>query len=240
MITDLKKLWKQAFGDSDSFLDAFFSTGFSPDRCRYLCQDGQLTAALYWFDCTLAGRKLAYLYAVATDEAFQKQGLCRRLLTETHDHLRTQGYAGTVLVPGSRELFGLYEKLDYRTCCHVDQVTCAAGSPIPLRPIGAKEYAVLRRKLLPEGGVVQEGTTLDFLSRFARFYAGDGFVLTASAEAGKAHIHELLGTADAAGIVAALGAREGFARTPGNSTPFAMYYSLDDSPAPNYFGLALD
>lgn len=240
MITDLKKLWKQAFGDSDSFLDAFFSTGFSPDRCRYLCQDGQLAAALYWFDCDLAGRKLAYFYAVATDKAFQNQGFCRKLMTQTHEHLQKAGYAGAILVPGSKELFRFYEKLGYRTCSSVTELTCAAGAAVSMRPIGASEYAALRRTLLPEGGVVQEGTTLDFLSRFARFYAGDGFVLTASVEAGKAHIHELLGTADAAGIVAALDTREGFVRTPGNSTPFAMYHSLDDSPAPNYFGLALD
>lgn len=240
MITDLKKLWKQAFGDSDAFLDSFFRVAYAPDRCRYLLEGSRLAAALYWFDCALDGRKLAYIYAVATDEAFQNRGLCRRLMTETHDHLRAQGYAGAILVPGSRELFALYEKLGYRTCSHVDQITCAAGTPVPLRPIGTEEYAAARRALLPDGGVVQEGTTLDFLACFAHFYAGDGFVLAATAEAGKAHIHELLGKVDAAGVVAALSAREGCVRTPGTTVPFAMYHSLDGGPAPSYFGLALD
>lgn len=240
MITDLKKLWKQAFGDSDAFLDSFFRVAYAPDRCRYLLEDGQLAAALYWFDCALDGRKLAYIYAVATDEAFQNRGLCRRLIADTHDHLRAKGYAGAILVPGSRELFALYEKLGYRTCSHVDQITCAAGTPVPLRPIGTAEYAAARRNLMPDGGVVQEGATLDFLARFARFYAGDGFVLAATEEDGKVHIHELLGKADAAGVVAALGALEGCVRTPGTTIPFAMYHSLDGSPAPSYFGLALD
>ncbi len=240
MITKLRSLWKQAFGDSDAFLDSFFTAGYSPDRCRYLTVDDQLAAALYWFDCTCDGRRLAYLYAVATDEAFQRQGLCRRLMDETHEQLRTRGYAGAILVPGSKELFALYEKLGYRTCSYMTEFTCSAGTPIPLRSISRAEYAALRRQHLPEGGVVQEGAALDFFAAFADFYAGDGFVLAATVEDHKAHIHELLGTSDAPGITAALKAAEGHFRIPGPDTPFAMYYSLDSTPAPAYFGLALD
>ena len=32
-ISGLRALWKEAFGDSDVFLDAFFAHGFSPSRC---------------------------------------------------------------------------------------------------------------------------------------------------------------------------------------------------------------
>ena len=240
MITKLRNLWKQAFGDTDAFLDDFFATGFSPDRCHFLTQDGLLAAALYWFDCQLDGRKLAYVYAVATDEAFRNRGMCRKLLAETHDRLRAQGYSGALLVPGSEDLFRLYEKLGYRICSSVTEYTCSAGTPIPLRPVGRLEYAALRRQHLPAGGVLQEGATLDFLTRFAEFYAGDGFVLAVTLDGTTAHIHELLGTADAAGIVAALGAAQGRVRTPGQDKPFAMYFALNSAPAPAYFGLALD
>lgn len=240
MITKLRNLWKQAFGDTDDFLDGFFATGFSPDRCHYLTQDGLLAAALYWFDCQLDGRKLAYVYAVATDEAFRNRGMCRRLLNETHDRLRSLGYSGALLVPGSDDLFRLYEKLGYRTCSCVTEFTCAAGTPVPLRPVDIQTYAALRRQHLPAGSVLQEGATLDFLARFAEFYAGDGCVLAASLDGPTAYVHELLGTADAAGITAALGATHGRIRTPGQGKPFAMYFALDNAPAPAYFGLALD
>ena len=240
MITELRRLWKQAFGDPDSFLDIFFTTAYAAERCRYLTVDGRLAAALYWFDCAIDGRKLAYLYAVATDKDFQRQGLCRQLMAGTHEQLRAQGYSGTILVPGSQELFRFYEKLGYRICSSVTEFSCVAGTPVSLRPLGAEEYAALRRAYLPFGGVIQEGPTLEFLSRFADFYAGDGFLLAASAEDRKARVHELLGAADAAGIVAALGAETGSVRAPGSTTPFAMYHSLDGSPAPGYFGLALD
>ena len=240
MITELRHLWKQAFGDTDVFLDSFFSAGYAPDRCRYLTADGHVTAMLYWFDCTLGGKNYAYLYAIATDERRRNQGLCRRLMAETHDHLRAAGYAGALLVPGNSTLFRFYEKLGYATCCHVEEFTVSCGEPLVLRPVDIREYADLRRQLLPAGGLVQEGPTLTFLQRFASFYAGDGFVLAATAEQEKLCVHELLGSACAPGIVAALHCQEGRIRTPGESKPFAMFYSLDGSAAPSYLGLALD
>ena len=33
-IPALRALWKEAFGDTDLFLDGFFEYGFSPNRCR--------------------------------------------------------------------------------------------------------------------------------------------------------------------------------------------------------------
>lgn len=240
MITDLKKLWKQAFGDTDTFIDTFFSVAYSPDRCRYLTENGQLAAMLYWFDCDYQGKKIAYLYAVATEEAHRGNGFCRRLMDNTHRHLKGLGYAGAILVPADEDLFRLYEKLGYRTCCYVTEFTCAAGEPIPLHAVSVSEYASARRQLLPKNGVLQEGAALALLDASTALYAGDGFVLTAVVEDGTAHIQELLGQADPAGIIAALGANNGHVRTPGNDTPFAMFLPFADTPAPGYFGLALD
>lgn len=240
MITELKRLWKQAFGDPDTFIELFFRCGYSPERCRHLSADSHVAAALYWFDCSLDGQKWAYLYAIATDKAYRNQGLCRRLMAQAHDHLQSFGYAGAILVPGSKELFTFYEKLGYRTCCHVSETVCTAGTPVQLRPVELAEYAALRKALLPAGGVIQEGTTLDFLSTYARFYAGDGFLLAASMDGNAAIVHELLGCADGPGIAAALGAETARIRAPGKDKRFAMYYPLTGAPAPGYFGLALD
>ena len=74
MITDtppvaqLKQLWQQAFGDPEAFIDAFFRTGFSPNRCRCIQKDGRVATMLFWFDCQCRGEKLAYLYGVATED----------------------------------------------------------------------------------------------------------------------------------------------------------------------------
>ena len=104
MTTEQRRLWKQAFGDTDAFLDLFERTAYAPDRCHTLTVEHCLAAALYWLDCETAGEKTAYIYAVATDERFRGRGLCRRLMTETHTRLQGEGYASAVLVAASPSL----------------------------------------------------------------------------------------------------------------------------------------
>jgi len=242
-ITALRRLWQQAFGDSEQFLDIFFETAYSPERCRCVILDGQVAAALYWFDCGLNGHRYAYLYAVATDPVHRNKGLCRALLEDTHRHLFKTGYAGAVLVPGEASLFRFYEKAGYCTFGSVDEFTCtAAESTVPLRTIDSNTYADLRKDLLPAGGLLQEGETLAFLNCFSNFYAGDGFLLTATLENQKLTVHEYLGDpALAPAIVSALGADSGRFRCPGKQRPFAMFRPLaDGTPVPAYLGLALD
>ena len=83
----LLKLWQEAFGDDDAFLEAFFSTAYSADRCRCIMLDGEIAAALYWMPCEHLGKKIAYIYGVATHPDYRGQGLCRKLMDMTHAHL---------------------------------------------------------------------------------------------------------------------------------------------------------
>lgn len=238
----LRQLWKQAFGDTDAFLDCFFATGYAPHRCRCAYEGDTLAAMLYWFDCAWDGKKLAYLYAVATDTAFRGQGFCRRLIEDTHRHLKALGYDGSILVPRTEDLFPMYEKLGYTTCSYIRNLTCQAGEPIPLKKIDAAEFAALRRQYLPESAVVQEGEALALLQTYSAFYTGDNVLLTMYAEDSKCTVCELLGDAAAApGVVAALGYGEAKVRTPGSQAPFAMYHSFTENlTAPGYLGIALD
>lgn len=241
-LTQLQSLWQQAFGDPSDAIDAFFSTGFSPDRCHYLLESGRPVSALYWLDCTLDGQKFAYLYAIATEKSHRGKGLCRRLMTETHEILRKQGYAGAVLVPAEKALFSLYEKLGYRYAATVREFTCeAANTPAALTQIDARQYENLRAQYLPAGSVLQAGATLDFYATYGQFYAGDDFLLACYMEEGKLYTQEILGnTALCSQILCALGAQTGSFRTPGEEKPFAMYYPLQENcPAPRYLGFDL-
>lgn len=241
-IPKLRKLWQEAFGDDDAFLERFFGVAFAPDRCRCVSIEGEPVAMLYWFDCRLQGQPLAYLYAVATAAAHRGKGLCRALMENTHSHLAYLGYAGLVLVPGTRPLFDMYAALGYRHCIPISECSCAAAEdPVTLREIGVEEYSCLRRQYLPAGGVVQEGSNLEFLHTVARFYAGDDFLLTLSREDGKFFAPELLGNILAApSILTAFGKKEGIFRMPGQDKPFAMYRPLGTLSPPTYFALAFD
>jgi len=241
-IPALRALWKEAFGDTDAFLDAFFATGFSPERCCCIRDGETIAAALYWFACSCRGEPIAYLYAVATAKSHRGQGLCSRLMAHTHALLKEQGYAGVILVPGSEDLFRFYGRMGYRICSSQSRFfTAAAQHPLSLRQLDGETYAARRKNLLPAGAVLQEGPGLAFLQTQMRFYAGEDFLLAAAKEGTSLFAAEFLGNHQAAGrILAALGAAEGTFRTPGEDIPFAMYYPLRACPAPDYLGFAYD
>lgn len=233
----LKALWQEAFGDSEEFVELFFRTGFAPDRCRIATEGDRLLGGLYWFECECCGQKLAYLYAVAVKKEVRGKGVGRRLMEDTHRHLESLGYGGTVLCPAGEGLFGYYAALGYETCGHIDVLRCEAGAPVSLEAVTPERYGALRRRLLPENALVQEGALLTYLGSFMELYAGEGFVLAAYRSGGTV-MGELLGDASAApGIVAALGCREGCFRTPGTQTPFAMHRGKGK---PAYLGLDLN
>ena len=240
----LRSLWKQAFGDTDEFVNLFMSSAFSPSRCRCVTQNGKLFAALYWFDCSCNGRKTAYIYAVATDEAHRGKGLCHALMQNTHEHLKNMGYACALLVPASEKLSAFYGKMGYKNCrLGVERVECGAKDMgVKIRNISKQEYAEARRRFLPTDGVVQECENLDVLMCTACRYAGDDFVLAARKSKEKLFATELLGNAAVAeGIVHALGCRNGLFRVPSDNTPFAMYLPLcAEGAEPSYLGLAFD
>ena len=242
-IPQLLTLWKKVFGEYDGFWELFLSTAFLPDHCRCITEGGQVTAALYWFDCTCVSDKTAYVYAVATAPAHRGRGLCRKLMADVHALLKAQGYASVLLVPANEGLREMYRKMGYETCTTVSVLTCTAGETAAgLRTIGPDEYARLRRKLLPEGAVFQEGLSLSFLAAQAQLFAGKDFLLAAWLEADTLHGTELLGNTHAApGILNALGCKTGIFQTPGSEKPFAMIHKLTENPViPNYFGFSFD
>lgn len=243
LIPQLRSLWKEAFGDTDAFLDIFFSTAFDPLRCRCVTEDGQALAALYWFDTTCEGRKYAYIYAVATAKAARGRGLCRTLMDDTAALLATRGYQGILLVPQDEGLRVMYGKMGYQDATTLSESHCAAAAEaLSVTEISAEDYAHRRISLLPPLSVIQEGENLAFLSPLARFYTAPGLLAAVSREADHLRILEYLGDPVLApAFVAALGAREATLRCPGDDLPFAMYFSLtDDCVKPAYFAFCFD
>ena len=237
----LRQLWKQAFGDADAFLDGFFATGFAEDRCRCVTWNDRVAAALYWFDCLWAGKKLAYIYAVATDADFRGKGFCRSLMDDTHRHLQQAGYFGAVLVPGDRALFGMYEKMGYRGFSPKQLREVTAGEEeISVRPLSGEEYAQKRLEMLPAGGIIQDETALSYLSTFTGFFEAADCIFCGGGE-DVFLFQEFLGEEEKLpGILAGLQAVAGRAPCPGTGADSAMFYPLTDSEEmPAYFGLAM-
>lgn len=230
-IPQLRALWQEAFGDTDAFLDQFYSKAFSTDRCLCAMVDGEVAAMAYWFHC----EKYAYIYAVATAKKHRGKGISHTLMARIHEILAGRGYAGCILVPGEESLRRFYRGMGYENCGGVEEFDAGAAAPVPLRKLEPQEYAALRRKYLPDGGVIQEGVNLEFLSCWAHFYEAPNALVAAVWEEGKLLVLDLLGDVqEAPGIVAALGAETGWFRSPGEK-PFAMHRPLNGNTPPKYF-----
>ena len=240
MITDsLRKLWKTVFGDTDTFLDCFFATAYAPERCKFYQCDGEVICALYWFDCSYEGGTLAYIYAVATHPDHRGQGLASRLLSETHAHLQSLGYAGAVLKP-AQGLFPFYQRLGYAPSGFVSRFRAKAGTvPAAIQVLSPAQYAAARRTFLPENAVCQEGVTLEFLHSFAQFYASKDALFCLNRE--EPVFFEYLGNPDSApGILAALSIGEAEITTFGQDIPYTMWHPLNCTKMPGYLGITLE
>lgn len=240
-IPALRKLWKEAFADPDTYLDLFFSTAYAPERSIVLAEDDALLGAAYWLECSLSGQSWAYVYAAAIRASHQNQGLGTQLMDALHDRLTSLGYTAALLVPGDPSLWHYYRRFGYRTLSHIQEFTVRAASPVPLTSLTSGEYAALRRRFLPENGLLQEGAGLALLSAISHFYAGEGFLCAVSTEG--ALCTELLGDPSAApGIAAALGFDRFRFRGPGTRIPYAMGKPLGrgELPASVYFGFGFD
>ena len=242
-IQQLLCLWKEVFGEHDGFWELFLHTAFLPDHCRCITENGQIIAGLYWFDCSCGDDKIAYIYAVATDPVHRGRGLCRKLMEDVHALLKQQGYSSIMLVPADEGLREMYRKMGYEDCTAISEITCtAADVPAEIHSVSPEEYAALRRSMLPEAGVLQEGNNLTFLTAQAQLFAGKDFLLAAWLEGNMLHGMELLGNTNSApGILRALGCEMGIFQTPGTNKPFSMIHKLHDpAVVPKYFGFSFD
>ena len=173
-IPALTALWMQAFGDTEAFIETFFATGYASDRCMLCLEEDSVVAALYWFDCSWENRKIAYLYAIATDKAHRGKGICNALMKHTHNHLQEQRYAGALLVPAEESLESFYGKMDYTSIAPSEFSCDELPKDSDFEKITPEQYLSLRQQYLPQGGVQHALPAMGYLSAFANFYRFDG------------------------------------------------------------------
>lgn len=247
-IPALRLLWKEAFGDTDAFLDTFFSLAFSPERCFVGEEGDKVAGAMYLFPCTCRGQSLSYVYAVATAKSHRGRGIATELLEYTARQREKAGDRALILVPGSRELVRFYANRGFVPCAPQGRLRARSGGVrVPLKPLSPRRYGELRLGLLPSDGVVQEGVSLDFLGENVRLYGGKDLLLAAYVDdTGMVQGVELLCQDPVKlcpGILKSLGAEEGIFRVPyEKGRPYALFRPMPswegDSPA--YFAFSFD
>lgn len=117
LLPKMKALWRDTFGDSDEFIDLFFSKFYKP-RKAFLRFDGdELVSMLFYMDVKVKfdGRrfKTAYLYGVATKLSERRQGHFTALHTALLEELTAKKYDLIITIPQGDSLFSFYKDIGY-------------------------------------------------------------------------------------------------------------------------------
>lgn len=118
-LPQLRALWREAFGDSEAYMDLYFNHRFEPNETYILREDGEIVSMMtamrvfLWAaeENTLPGR---YIYAVATKKRCQGKGYSHRLDRFMAEALRKEGCCFTCLVPAEDSLRRFYRTQGYR------------------------------------------------------------------------------------------------------------------------------
>lgn len=152
-----RELWKLAFGDSDAYIDNFYSTCYRPERVVVLEEDGAVKSMTAWFDTAFVvpGRgeyRAAYLYAVATRPDCRGRGLAARLLAGADGYFRSLDIPAVTTVPAEPSLHNFFGGNGFREYFTYSRAVPGAEAP-PIRPfepepVGVTQYALLREAIL--------------------------------------------------------------------------------------------
>lgn len=118
-IPSLKKLWQEAFGDEEKFVDSFFERVFCPSYALCAEKEGQAVAVLYMLPCEIADREgnkenACYFYALATKQEYRRQGIMGELIETAKREREEEGCRFFFLIPASDKLADYYAGFGFR------------------------------------------------------------------------------------------------------------------------------
>lgn len=115
--TEMKRLWKETFHDSDDYVDLIFDTYFDPELVAWHEADGRLVSALlgipYTFRQGSRSLRALYLCGLATDPAFRRHGIMDSLLNDINAKGAEMGFAFSFLIPADEGLHRFYLNRGY-------------------------------------------------------------------------------------------------------------------------------
>jgi uncharacterized protein len=136
ILKETRELWKQSFGDSETFMDLYFSRVYK-NEYNITCQiNHHVVAALQTLPYTLLYHgeeiKTAYLSGVCVSLDFRRQDIGNNLMRQAHFSLYYKGITFATLIPAEPWLYEWYGKCGYANC-----ITCTQP------PFNVKEMSFL-------------------------------------------------------------------------------------------------
>lgn len=120
MKEETRELWKLCFGDSDDFLDLYFSRKYRDEINSCIVRDGRIVSALQRIPYVMnfMGDVIysSYISGACTHPDFRSQGLMRELLAQAHRRMYSDGAGLAMLIPAEESLKEYYARSGYAVC----------------------------------------------------------------------------------------------------------------------------
>lgn len=206
----LGKLWRECFGDSDGFIEAFFAALDSIGGGMVAECDGCIAGAAYAIcdaQLVLPGDTplcVGYIYGVGVHDNYRSRGIGRAVTRAAKELALALGAQIISTLPAEDGLYPWYEdvigvkKLMSRTCTNL-----SSSPAVSVAPISASDYNARRESIcssLPHLSL--SIAAMEFEAAFLREYGGglfavgDGAIAAAYVDNDRAVVRELLGAAE--------------------------------------------
>lgn len=220
---------------ANSFVSSFFGD------CYFVQRDGKIISQLFVIDAELNGESVGYIYAAASDKAYQKQGLMGSLIEKVK-----QIYPRLALRPANERLYSYYEKFGFKTAFYSDVINgIKTENTLKIRKItDLAEFLQVRNSLLPTNSLNLCDKALDFVLEQYEVYAADNCLAVCYKDGDTLNIRELLYIGEYDGFINSLLKAENckklvaFMPSDTQNQKSGMLYPYDEKI--NYLGLAID
>ena len=110
---EMRQMWHEIFGDEIHEIDAFLIKHSDAIPLIHK-ENNRVVSMLYVVPLEMWGKRVAYIYAVATDPEYRGRGIASKLLAEALQIAEKSGkYDLAALIPSSTESKRLYERLGF-------------------------------------------------------------------------------------------------------------------------------
>lgn len=172
-------LWNKAFGDKAESVRTYLDTIL--EYIFVYADEDTVKGMMTVLPVSLEKKNGGYIYAVATDEKFRGQGVCRTLIESVKAN---KNYDFLVLVPQNEGLFALYEKMEFKKSAAERKKEMYIADDIKsealMEEITAGEYESVRNDYFGEENIIKWGE--EMLSFSQKMYNGKFYKVTSEDE----------------------------------------------------------
>lgn len=109
-----RALWKEAFGDNDSFIEQFMNRYYNPENLLHIGTEKKLFSMLHLIPFDYNNGTIGIIYALATATEERSRGYATILIQRAIETAQKRGYTHIALIPASEQLFSYYNKRGFK------------------------------------------------------------------------------------------------------------------------------